>query len=79
MRKTWFVRMLLLLFIMMISISSYAEESITVSCYVGDPSDNEEVGEIEVFRLQAPAIIYSMIVKGNAQDVISVKNQAKSV
>ena len=50
MRKTWFVRMLLILFIMMISISSYAEESITVSCYVGDPSDNEEVGEIEVFN-----------------------------
>jgi hypothetical protein len=50
MRKTWVVRMLLLLFIMMISISSYAEESITVSCYVGDPSDNEEVGEIEVFN-----------------------------
>jgi hypothetical protein len=38
------------LFIMMISISSYAEESITVTCYVGDPSDYEEVGEIEVFN-----------------------------
>ena len=50
MRKTWFVRILLPLFIIMISISSYAEESITVSCYVGDPSDNEEVGEIEVFN-----------------------------
>ena len=50
MRKTWFVRMLLLLFIMMISISSYAEESITVSCYAGDPSESEEVGEVEVFN-----------------------------
>jgi len=50
MKKTWLIRMLLVLFIMMISISSYAEESISVSCYVGDPSDNEEVGEIEVFN-----------------------------
>jgi hypothetical protein len=50
MRKTWFIRMLLVLFIMTISISSYAEESITVTCYVGNPSDYEEVGEIEVFN-----------------------------
>ena len=50
MRKTWFIGMLLVLLIMMTSISSYAEESITVSCYVGDPSDYEEVGEIEVFN-----------------------------
>ena len=50
MRRTLFVSMLPLLFIMMISISSYAEENITVTCYVGDPSDYEEVGEIEVFN-----------------------------
>jgi hypothetical protein len=50
MRKTCFVSILLLFFIIMICISSYAEESITVSCYVGDLSDNEEVGEIEVLK-----------------------------
>jgi hypothetical protein len=51
MRKTCFVSILLIFFITMICISSYAEESITVSCYVGDLSDNEEVGNIEVFKI----------------------------
>ena len=49
MRKTCLAIILMLPAILMISVSSYAEESITVFCYVGDISDNEEVGEIEVF------------------------------
>ncbi|HET6513900.1 MAG TPA: hypothetical protein VFG09_01980 [Thermodesulfovibrionales bacterium] len=30
-------------------VSAQGEESISVSCYVGDPDDNHQVGDVEVF------------------------------
>ncbi len=51
MRKMKYISFLALFFMMIVLTSVYAADSVAVSCYVGDPSDNIDLGDIEVFNI----------------------------
>lgn len=39
--------------LILVSITSYAKEDISVTCYRGDPSDDRRIGEVAVFDVRS--------------------------
>jgi hypothetical protein len=57
MKKMVSICLLILCSIPMVAIVLYAADSVPVSCYVGDPDDDEYMGDIEAFNTSgAPAL-----------------------
>ncbi|OGW39698.1 MAG: hypothetical protein A2Y97_00740 [Nitrospirae bacterium RBG_13_39_12] len=55
MKKIKYLFPFMLIFIVLLITSAHAADSITVSCYVDNPSDNIEMGDIEVFNIDEAA------------------------